>query len=284
MKLKSFSNSFLGLFLFSVALLCLIGTSSFDVMAQKSSDDLQTSFAPDASVMPVQNPGGENNPTCKHLSDSADSRFAHIMTDASLKLDAEFPSGTFKFITATQNGIKTELTGATADGNRTVTISSTGGTVNSFSSQKLITAVIVKGGNQGAFVYPYPSGTFMDTNLTTPNGQDVSHVVFCFDESIAPTSAPAAVSGRIGDESNKPVARALVTVINLSTGEYLQTQTDMFGRYKFANLPTGEDYLVRVYSRKYSFTPNNKHISLLEDLSDLNFVAVQKESLFQTNR
>ena len=278
MKLKSFSNSFLSLFLFSVALLCLIGTSSFDVMAQKSSDDLQTSFAPDASVMPVQNPGGENNPTCKHLSDSADSRFAHIMTDASLKLDAEFPSGTFKFITATQNSIQTQLTGATADANRTVTISSTGGTVNSFSSQKLITAVIVNGGNQGVFVYPYPSGTFMDTNLTTPNGQDVSHVTFCFDDAINPTVAPAAVSGRIAIGSGKTsAARVLVTVINLSTGEYLQTQTDMFGRYKFDNLPTGEEYLVRVSSRRYTFTPNNRHISLFEDLTNFNFVAVPKD-------
>jgi len=276
MKLKTFSDSFFNLFFFSVALLCLVGISSFETMAQKSGNDFQTSFAPDASVQPVAISG---NVTCKQLKDSNDPKFAHIMTSASFKIDEQSPNGTFTFTTGTQNGYKTELIGASEDSSRNLTIKSTGSIVNSFSSQKLITAVIVKGGNEGSNVYPYPSGTFMDTNLTTADTQNgISHVTFCFNDSINPTAAPAMVSGRIRDESGKPVARVLVTVINLSTGEYLQTQTDMSGRYRFENLPTGEDYLVRVYSRKYTFTSNNRVISLLEDLADFDFTAVQKES------
>jgi len=278
MKLKSFSNSFLSLFLFSAALLCLAGISSFEVMVQKSSDHLQTPSASDADVCPIFNPGGNKNPTCADLNNSDDPSLAHITTNASLKLDRQSPNGQFTFTSGNQNGTSTELTGANEDGFRSVTINSTDSIINSFSSQKLITAVIVKGGNEGSFVYPYSPGTHNDANLTTPTNQDISHVVFCFDNSVSPTAAPATVSGRVGNERGKPVARVLVTIISLSTGEYLQTQTDMFGRYSFENLPTGDDYLVRVYSRRYAFTPNNRHISLLENLSDLDFDAVQKES------
>jgi hypothetical protein len=275
MKLKSFSDSFLNLLLFSAALFCLVGTTSFEVMAQKTSDDLQISFAPEASVAPAINPDGNKNPSCATLNNSGDPRFAHITSNSSLKLDQGSPNGTFTFT----NGPDRELVG-NSDPDNSVTISSSGAIINSFSSTKTITAVIVKGGNEGANVYPYSPGTTFDSNLTTIDPQNgISHVTFCYNSAINPTSAPATVSGRIADENGKPASRVFVTAINLSTGEYLQTLTNMFGRYKFENLPTGENYLVTVSSRKYTFTPNNRIISLVENLNGLDFVAAQKENM-----
>jgi len=279
MKLKSFSNSFLGTFLFSAVLFCLIGISSFDAMAQKESDNnLQTSFEINASVTPVVNPGGDKNPTCAQLNASTDPRFAHITSNASLKLDRSSPNGTFTFTTGTQNGTSTELTGAAPQPGKTITVSSTGSTLNSFLSQLTITAVIVKGGNEGSNVYPYPSGTTTDTILRTPDIQNgISHLTFCFSTvPIGPTAAPASVSGRVRDENGKGVAFVLVTAVNLSTGESLQAQTDIRGRYRFEDLPTAEDYLVTATSRRYTFTPNNRVISLLEDLVGLDFAATQR--------
>ena len=275
MKLKSFSKSSLKSILFIAALLCLTGVASFNTFAQKSGGQFQSSFVPNASVAPVANPDGNKNPSCTTLNSSTDPRFAHITSNASLKLDQSSPNGTFTFT----NGPDRELVG-NPDPNSSVTITSNGSTVNSFSSTKIITAVIVKGGDEGSNVYPYSPGTTFDANLSTIDPQNgISHVTFCYDEAINPTASPAMVKGRIAAENGKPAARVFVTAINLSSGEYLQTQTNMFGRYTFENLVTGDDYLVTVSSPRYTFTPNNRIISLFENLSGLDFVAVQKEGV-----
>jgi hypothetical protein len=79
------------------------------------------------------------------------------------------------------------------------------------------------------------------------------------------------VSGRLRDINGKPAARVAVTIANVATGEVLSTRTDLFGRYSFTELPTGEDYLLRVFSRRHAFGVNEILINLLEDLTDANF-------------
>ncbi len=87
----------------------------------------------------------------------------------------------------------------------------------------------------------------------------------------APTAATATVSGRLRDINGKPAARVAVTIANVATGEVLSTRTDLFGRYSFTELPTGEDYLLRVFSRRHAFGVNEILINLLEDLTNANF-------------
>jgi hypothetical protein len=79
---------------------------------------------------------------------------------------------------------KTELTGgAPEDLINSVTISNYNGTTFDWTSTLGIDAVIVKGGNEGAnsYVYDPPAESKGDTNLTTPTGQGISHIEFCYD-------------------------------------------------------------------------------------------------------
>jgi hypothetical protein len=68
-------------------------------------------------------------------------------------------------------------------------------------------------------------------------------------------------------------SRVSVTITKVSTGEMLATRTDLFGRYAFTELATGEDYLLRVFSKRNVFKVNEMFINLLEDLTDANFTA-----------
>ncbi len=279
MNAKTFSNFLVNTFLFCLVLLCLAGITSNNVKAQKD-DSSQSSTAPQAlaSPTPILNPGGNKNPTCAQLNASGDAAFSHITTDYSLKLDQSSPNGTFPFT----NGPNRELVGPSDPGS-SLTISSTGSTINSFSSTRIITAVIVKGGNEGANVYPYSPATFGDTHLTTPDiNNGISHVTSCF--SLGTTAATAKVSGRVKDVNGKAAGRVSVTITNISTGEVFSTRTDLFGRYAFTELATGEDYLLRVFSGRRSFKVNEMFINLLEDITDADFTVAPAGSLKSPNQ
>ena len=116
--------------------------------------------------------------------------------------------------------------------------------------------------------------------LQLPDLQNsISHLTFCY--SLAPTSASAMLSGRVKDVNGKSVSRVIVTLTKLSTGEILTTRTNLFGRYIFEDLPTAEDYLVTVNSRRYAFTPDSKVINLKKDLTSMNFTAQPMGDLIQ---
>ena len=66
-------------------------------------------------------------------------------------------------------------------------------------------------------------------------------------------------------------SRVSVTITNVATGEVAGTRTDLFGRYSFTDLPTGQDYLLRVFSGRRVFRINERFINLLEDLTDVDF-------------
>ncbi len=85
------------------------------------------------------------------------------------------------------------------------------------------------------------------------------------------TAATATVSGRVKDVNGKSAARVSVTITNVSSGEVLSTRTDMFGRYTFTELATGEDYLLRVFSGRRIFRVNEMFINLMENLTDVDF-------------
>ncbi len=92
-----------------------------------------------------------------------------------------------------------------------------------------------------------------------------------------PTAATATVSGRIRDVNGKSASRVNVTLTNLSTGESLTTRTNSLGRYTFEDVPTGGSYSLKVSSKRYVFSVNERVINLLEDLTDANFTAMSPD-------
>lgn len=142
-----------------------------------------------------------------------------------------------------------------------------------FASTKTIIAVIVKA-STGSNIYYYSPGTMSGTNLMTPAGKNINHISFCYaanGPSPGTTAATATVSGRVKDINGKVASRVSVTITNVATGEVFGDRTDLFGRYSFTDLPTGQDYLLRVFSGRRVFKENERFINLLEDLTDVDF-------------
>src|SRR5688572_4136671 len=194
-----------------------------------------------ASVTPVffEGPGASGNPDCSTLNGlyangSGDIRFSHIITDNQLKLDFGTPNGTFPFT----DGPGRTVVGPQSPGH-SVTVSSSGSTVSSWSSTIQITAVILKVGND-AFVYPYKPFATSDTNLAAGVQQSISHLTFCFGDPTAPTAGDGSISGRVLDASGIGIAKAQMVLVNGATGETKITMTSPFGYYTFGDLDVNE--------------------------------------------
>lgn len=134
-----------------------------------------------SSLVPTPVKVGQN-PTCKNVNASTHSRLAHIASDFGFKVDGNI-SGTYPFVN-NPGSPETELSGgAPADAANSVNLTITnGGKSLQWSSTRPITAVIVKGGNNDANVYPYAPNSLGDAGPLTvfnPN-QEISHVTFCF--------------------------------------------------------------------------------------------------------
>lgn len=89
---------------------------------------------------------------------------------------------------------------------------------------------------------------------------------------LAPTAAPAAISGTITAADGSPLGGVIV---NLSGGRTAQAITDSSGNYRFANLDTGNFYTVTPSLTNYHFSPESLAFSLLANKADAGFTATR---------
>lgn len=89
-----------------------------------------------------------------------------------------------------------------------------------------------------------------------------------------PTAANSSISGRITDLINNGIARVTITVLDTSTGTTRSTTSNSFGFYRFDELATAHTYIVTTRSRKYTFTPENRVISLFDEQNETHFTVV----------
>jgi CSLREA domain-containing protein len=96
-------------------------------------------------------------------------------------------------------------------------------------------------------------------------------------EFLAPTAATASVSGRILTADGRPIANVRV---NLAGGGLPQTRsvfTGQLGYYYFSDLPVGQNYVVTVKSRRFTFADPSHLVTLLDNLADQDFIADPQE-------
>lgn len=247
----AFSKFFVNTFLFGIALLCLVGISSTDVNAQKIT--IKKDFC--TSV-------GEQN-TCNG--------------NLTFNPNGNGTAGTVNFT----------ITPAAVDGTTTVGVviddegnsSGTSEQIELANNTTFIVCEIVPTGFQqtprpdtttGGITQTTPPGMPNCIQFTTTNSEANFDLQF-LNVAMGTTAATATVSGRVKDINGKPATRVSVVITNTSTGEVFSTRTDLFGRYTFTELATGEDYLLRVFSGRRSFKVNEMFINLTEDLTDANF-------------
>jgi hypothetical protein len=237
-----------------------------------------TDIVPSATT-PIEFPN-QGNVTCADLNDSTDTRFAHITEDWEFKIDPP-EEGTFT-LDGTGGG---ELVGGMPPNSNMflevdllneLTMDSFKVLYNSTSNiTYLVSAVIIKGGNQGTNVYPYPSLSSGDTGpfTVTAGNNAISHISFCFEPFTAPTAAPASILGRVMDRYGRAIYGARVKLLDASSGSTSYTVTNTFGYYRFDGLPVGNFYELSVAHKRYLFANSSFSFTLEADLAGMDFIA-----------
>ena len=253
MNSKTFSNFFVKSFLFGLVLLCLVGISSTDVKAQAPA---RITIKKD-----VCDSIGQNN-NCNGNNTALKDRRLEFTVQSGASATGTFRDSVFVTINLGGGSNGQTTTGDTFFEGETIRVCEA--PVSGFDSlpQPEPGTGSTGGGSQTA------DGDCIIAVLGPGN-----NVLQFINVAIAPTAATAKVSGRIRDINGKPATRVSVTITNITTGEMFATRTDLFGRYAFTELATGEDYLLRVFSKRNVFKVNEMFINLLEDLANANFTA-----------
>lgn len=90
--------------------------------------------------------------------------------------------------------------------------------------------------------------------------------------SIAPTAAPVAISGKALTANGNGIKNANVYLTD-QNGNLRKTVTGTFGTYVFNDVQVGEDYIVTIVSKRYNFTNPSRVILVQNEISDENFVS-----------
>lgn len=89
---------------------------------------------------------------------------------------------------------------------------------------------------------------------------------------VSPTAASVMVSGRVLRAGGRPIARAMVTMID-QAGRIKYAVTNQFGYYRFAGVRAGETYTFTVYAKNRFFTTPSIVRTVEDEITELNFVA-----------
>lgn len=94
-------------------------------------------------------------------------------------------------------------------------------------------------------------------------------------EALVPTAASASISGRILTANNAGVGDVKLVLRNPSTGEiFFNTISSPFGHYRFDEIEVGQTYILTVSSKRFTFEQNSRTFTLLDELTDFDFIAV----------
>jgi len=101
---------------------------------------------------------------------------------------------------------------------------------------------------------------------------------------LAPSAAGATISGRVILENGGGLKNAMVYLEGGRLTAPMITQTGSFGYFSFEDVETGRSYVISVNSKRYEIVNNMRAISLLGDLTDIDFQAVVRERQSGTSR
>jgi hypothetical protein len=90
---------------------------------------------------------------------------------------------------------------------------------------------------------------------------------------VAPTAANASIEGRVLTADGNGIANAEVVVTGGGLTEPRVYRTNQFGKYRFDELPVGENYVISVVSPRFVFTNPAISLTLFESVTEVNFVA-----------
>jgi hypothetical protein len=123
-------------------------------------------------------------------------------------------------------------------------------------------------------------GTFDAPQVTTKDYQrrEICRVAQSFSPFVlaqglaVPTAARVLVGGRVLTAKGLGIRNVQVSITD-SQGNTRTVVSSSFGYYQFAEVPVGETYVISVTAKKYIFSQPVQITSILEDTSDIDFIA-----------
>ena len=91
---------------------------------------------------------------------------------------------------------------------------------------------------------------------------------------LAPTAAGVSVGGRVRTAGGLGIVGARVTILS-AAGQPATAITSSFGFYRFDTITVGSVYLVSVSSKQHSFGEPTRTILVIDELTDIDFVALE---------
>jgi hypothetical protein len=86
------------------------------------------------------------------------------------------------------------------------------------------------------------------------------------------TAASVSISGRIVTSDGRGIRNTQITLV-MPDGQTKTILSSPFGYYRFTDIPSGQTYVVSVFSKNHSFSQPTQVFSLVDDLYQANFTA-----------
>jgi hypothetical protein len=93
---------------------------------------------------------------------------------------------------------------------------------------------------------------------------------------LAPTAATVTVGGRVLTTNGRGIRNVLIVMTN-ANGAIRTVLSSAFGYYQFIDVAAGETYIFTARGKRFSFTEPTRVVSISEDITDLNFIAVDNK-------
>ncbi len=140
-------------------------------------------------------------------------------------------------------------------------------------NENLFKMVRINGGVISQVFAHNPPSVVIDTAANTILIKNISTFSDWTFAQLVPTAATATINGRVLTAGGRGINRARVTITD-TNGQIRYAITNPFGYYRFADLPTGSDYVLSVSSKLYEFKQSTRFISLQENLGNEDFTAL----------
>jgi hypothetical protein len=135
-------------------------------------------------------------------------------------------------------------------------------------------AVVAGGGNQmvsGALLQSGTGGQAVAGTRSTGGAYSL-YSGFWTPDDLAPTAAPASISGQVTSGEGVGIRDVIVTISDQS-GLTRSTRTSTFGYFQFTDLEVGQGYFLTVHSTKYTFAQPTIFLTVVSDLTGVSFQA-----------
>jgi hypothetical protein len=155
-------------------------------------------------------------------------------------------------------------------------ISTTGGLSNSIDNVENV--FLLAGNAAGTHVSVTVTAAALNGDGILGNADltDQSYALVLYNFAINPTAAPADIDGRITDQIGRGIGRTIVLIRSSDGSFQASALTNSFGYYHLSNVPTGHSYIVTPRNKKYTFDPPSIIYNHLDQVSGLNFRAVDQ--------